>query len=643
MGWPGSYRPLPAMRDSPLFKHLSSSSIVTASCFLGLLYFGRDVLEPLALASILSLVIAPLIRTMRRVGIGQLPATLLSVVLVSTAVVGIGTILAFQLVAVTGDLPKYRAAIRTKIVTVRELTERPFARIEAELSAVSPQAPSAPVGKRGINTVTVSPSQPLPVEVRPPRLTTRDQLARLFSLAWGPIGEAGLVLVLLIFISIEHESLRDRLIRLAGQTEVSRTIRTLGDAAQGVSRFFFSQFVVNLTFGTLIGVLLGVAGVPHAALWGALSGLVRFVPYLGVMAAGIVIAMFVAAIDPGWQLAVSCIVLFVALEVIVANVVEPKVYGHSSGLSPLAVIVSALFWGAMWGPVGLLLSTPLTLCLVVAGRHVRGLEAVTILLGDAPSVSGGQRFYQRALTGDAYTILRDAQAYLRRASFARYCDQVLLPGLSIAAADRRSGQIDATQVATIQGTTATVAAALTQGGRGPMLSRRRRSRDVSLLDANLGAHLRQMREARQGRWQGSLDVPVRSVVLCAGLPGERDAVLSELLVRSLREADVDARSATIDGDDERPDPDKSELVSTIFLPYPLEDQVEPWIAAATGLRDNVPHALLATIRLSIDTSTVSQPMVEQHVDIVLRSFEEALAFVAPERSAKWQGTAVAVR
>lgn len=631
------------MRDSPLFKHLSSGSLVTASCFLGLLYFGRDVLEPLALASILSLVIAPLIRSMRRVGIGQMPATLLSVVLVTTAVVGIGTILAFQLVAVTGDLPKYRAAIRTKIATVRELTERPFARIEAELSAVSPQAPSTPVGKRGINTVTVSPTQPLPVEVRPPRLTTRDQLARLFSLAWGPIGEAGLVLVLLIFISIEHESLRDRVIRLAGQSEVSRTIRTLGDAAQGVSRFFFSQLVVNLTFGTLIGALLGVAGVPHAALWGALSGLVRFVPYLGVMAAGIVIAMFVAAIDPGWQLAVSCVVMFVALELFVANVVEPKVYGHSSGLSPLAVIVSALFWGALWGPVGLLLSTPLTLCLVVAGRHVRGLEPVTILLGDAPSVSGGQRFYQRALTGDTYTILRDAQAYLRRASFARYCDQVLLPGLSIAVADNRSGQIDVNQLATIRATTAAVAAALTLGDRMPVISRRRRQRDVSLLDANLGAHLRQMREARQGRWQGSLDVPLRSVVLCAGLPAERDAVLSELLVRSLREADVDARSTTLDAEEQRPDPEKSELVSTVFLPYPVEEQLDQWVSAADAMRATVPHALLATIRLSIDTSTTSQPLVEQHVDIVLRSFEEALAFVAPERTAKWQGTAAAVR
>jgi hypothetical protein len=518
------------------------------------------------------------------------------------------------------------------VATVREMTERPFARLEAELSAVAPQAPAAAVGKRGINTVTVSPTQPLPVEIRPPRLTTRDQLSRLFAMAWGPIGEAGLVLVLLIFISLEHESIRDRVIRLAGQTEVSRTIRTLGDAAQGVSRFFFSQFVVNVTFGTLIGVVLGLAGVPHAALWGALSGMLRFVPYLGVMAAGIVIAVFVAAIDPGWQLAVSCVVLFVALELFVANVVEPKVYGHTSGLSPLAVIVSAVFWGAMWGPVGLLLSTPLTLCLVVAGRHVRGLEPVTILLGDAPNVSGGQRFYQRALTGDTYTILRDAHAYLRRASFARYCDQVLLPGLAMAGADNRSGQIDATQVATIRATIASVAGALTLESGAPVRSRRRR--DVSLLDANLGAHLRQMREARQGRWQGSLDVPVHSVVLCAGLPAERDAILSELLVRSLREAEVDARSTTFGNGDEHPGPDKAELVSTVFLPYPIEESLDQWLAVANDLRADLPEALLATIRLPIASSAVNQALVERHVDIVLRTFEEALAFVAPARQAK---------
>ena len=154
------------MRDSTLFKHLTSSSIVAACCVLGLLYFGRDVLEPLALAVILSLVIAPLIRTLRRIGLGQVPATMLSVLMVSTCVVGLGIVLAFQLVAVTGDLPKYRAAIRTKVAAVRELTERPFARIEAEISAVQPQERGVISGRRGINTVTVSPTQPLPVEIR---------------------------------------------------------------------------------------------------------------------------------------------------------------------------------------------------------------------------------------------------------------------------------------------------------------------------------------------------------------------------------------------------------------------------------------------------------------------------------------------
>jgi predicted PurR-regulated permease PerM len=619
------------MRDTLLLKYLTPGSIVTACCVLGLLYFGRDVLEPLALASILSLVIAPLIRSMRRIGLTHMPATMLSVLLVATCVVGMGTILTFQLVAVSRDLPKYREAIRTKVAAVRELTERPFARIEAELSAVSPQERSTVSGRRSITTVTVSPTQPLPVEIRQPRLTTRDQLARLFAMAWGPIGEAGLVLVLLVFISLEHESLRDRLIRLAGQAEVGRTIRTLADAAEGVSRFFFSQFIVNITFGLLIGVLLWLAGVPHAGLWGALSGMLRFVPYLGIMAAGIIIAVFVAAIDPGWQLAISCIALFLALELFVANVVEPKVYGHSSGLSPLAVIVSAVFWGALWGPVGLLLSTPLTLCLVVAGRHVRGLEPVAILLGDAPSVTGAQRLYQRVLAGDTDTILRDARAYLRRASFARYCDQVLLPGLSMAGADLRAGQTDGPLLETVRSTIASVALQLSPEFGQPPRSRRRR--DVSLLDANLGGYLRQMREERHGRWQGSLEVPAHSVVLCAGLATERDAIMSELLVGALREAEIDARSLTL-GDADTPGEDKAELVSTIFLPYPLDESLAAWMAAALELRAVLPTVLLASIRLPFDRSTVPQDAIENHVDIVLRSYEEALAFVTPERPAR---------
>jgi len=622
------------MPDSSLFKYLTASSIVTATCVLGLLYFGRDVLEPLALASILSLVLAPLIRTLRRVGLPQLPATLLSVLLAGTCVVGIGTILAFQLVAVTRDLPQYRAAIKSKVEKVREITERPFARLEAELSAVTPQfspPPAPPVTvKRG--TLTTPANQPLPVEVRAPRPTTRDALARLLSLVLGPIGEAGLVLVLLVFILLEHESLRDRAIRLAGQAEISRTVRALADATRGVSRFFLSQFIVNLTFGALIGAVLWAFGVPHALLWGALSGLMRFVPYLGIMAAGAMIAVFVAAIDPGWTMALSCLAVFVALELMVANVIEPKVYGHSSGLSPLAVIVSALFWGALWGPIGLLLSTPLTLCLVVAGRHVRALEPVTILLGEVPNVTTSQRFYQRVLSGDRHAIVEDARRYIQRHGFARYCDQVLLPGLVLAVAEQRGNQIDATQAENIRATIAGVATTLSPG-YGAQGRNRRRQR-VSLLDANVGAHLRKMREDKLGRWQGSLDVPSRSVVLCAGLGTERDDLLTELLVRALREVGIDARSIVIGAEQESPGPDSANLISTVFITYPVEATLEQWREATQDLHARLPNVLLVTIRLPFGEASVGQSLVEEHVDMVLRSFEESLAFVAPERGAQ---------
>jgi hypothetical protein len=353
----------------------------------------------------------------------------------------------------------------------------------------------------------------------------------------------------------------------------------------------------------------------------------RFVPYLGALAAGAAIACFAAAIDPGWSLTLSCVALFGALELLVANLVEPKVYGHSTGLSPLAVVVSALFWGTLWGPVGLLISTPLTVCLVVAGRHVRALEPLTILFGQAPDVTAAQRFFQRGLSGETTAIMRDAQAFLRRGSFARYCDQILLPGLALAVPELRMGRIDAAQQDQLRGTVAEVAETLAPSGAAPV----RRRRHVSLLDANVGAHLRQLREARLGRWQGSLDVPQRSIVLCAGLASERDELVSELLARALREAGIDARSVALPLPHEEHDAGTAELVSTVLVPYPLAEFIEPWREAIAALRDLLPHALLATIRLPGDEMTVPQTAIEAEVDMVLRSFEEGLAFVVPAR------------
>jgi predicted PurR-regulated permease PerM len=320
------------MSNSSPFPRLASNTVVAATCILALLHFGRDFLEPLALALILSLVIAPLVRSISKTGLRHMPATLVAVLLAAVGVIGISAILASQMVAVTADLPQYRVAIQSKLEKVRELTERPFARIEAELRAITPGVSKSERLKGPAPKLAGGQAQPVPVEIHAPALTATKTVSRLLAQVLGPIGEAGLVLVLMIFILLEHESLRDRVVRLTGNADVGRTMKALGDATEGVSRFFFSQFMVNCIFGGVVGIMLWIAGVPHAVLFGALSGLLRFVPYLGALVAGAAIALFVAAIDTGWTLAVSCLAAFAALELLVANVVEPKVYGHSSGL-----------------------------------------------------------------------------------------------------------------------------------------------------------------------------------------------------------------------------------------------------------------------------------------------------------------------
>ena len=610
------------------FSRLSSTTLLGAAVVLGMLYFGRDILAPLAVAGIASLIILPLVRKLDALGLNRAAAAMVSVLLVGGCLVALAVVLTFQLVSVTSDLPQYREGIQDKVESVRAMAERPFARLEAELSAVIPQPvpESARSGKKNSRTAAAAAAAAATPEADT-RMSVRGALRRLFALAWGPIGQAGIVLVLLVFILLEQESLRERLIRLAGLTEMSRTMQALGDAAEGVSRFFFSQFVVNLVFGLIMGAVLAAGGVPHAVLWGALAGVLRFVPYLGALASGLMISVFIAAIDPGWWLALSFLAFYVGLEVIVANFIEPRVYGHSSGLSPLAVIVSALFWGTLWGPIGLLLSTPLTLCLVVAGRHVAALEPITILLGEAPDMTHAERFYQRALAGESEAIIRDARGHLQKQSFAKYCDQILLPGLALAALDLRHGRIEGAQQERLLHSVSQLTEVLTQSPGAPRSLRRRR--EVPLLNSGVGAHLRELRQARLGRWQGSLDVPQGSVVLCGGLRGERDDLLSELLVHALRVTGIDARSITLDQpEEEQPDTSKAELVSIVFLVYPVREKLEAWMAVVHDLRENLPHALLVTIRPPFFNEEVEATTVKEQVDMVLSSFEEGLAFAS---------------
>jgi predicted PurR-regulated permease PerM len=593
---------------------------------LAILYLGRDVLAPLALAGVLSLAIAPLKRKLARLGLGHTMGALVSVLLLAACIAWLAVLLTSQFVAIAADLPQYKEAVRAKLEQVRDLTIRPLERIETELSGIVPRPALGPATRPpGRAGKAAAEAAPAPVQSVAPRPTATDTATRIASSLWGPLGQAGIVFVLLVFILLEHEGLRDRMIRLAGEAEAGRTMQAVEDAAQGVSRFFLSQFVVNVTFGLVLGFSLWIVGIPHAALWGALGALARFVPYVGALGAGGALAAFAAAIDPGWALMAWSLALFLVLELVVAHVVEPQVYGHSTGLAPLGVIVSALFWGALWGPLGLLLSTPMTLCLVVAGRHVRVLEPISILLGDPPGLTAGLRLYQRALSGEPREIVTAAQAYLRRSNFARYCDQVLLPGLALAAADVRAARIGSEQQDRIRLTVASAADAIS--AVRPREGARRKRRSTSLLDANVGAHLHEARGQRLGRWRASPDGGGEAVVLCAGLGLVWEDLLSDLLCRALRDEGIHSRSLSLAPGGPAAESVAGERVSTVILTYPLEEHLEAWQAAARHLRMAYPQAMLLAVLPAAEQAADHDLAVAREVDLVVRSFSEAVAFV----------------
>ncbi|MFC7610555.1 AI-2E family transporter [Teichococcus aestuarii] len=235
-------------------------------------------------------------------------------------------------------------------------------------------------------------------------------------------------MVVTVFILVQREDLRDRLIRLFGSTDLHRTTVAMDDAAYRLSRFFLAQLSINLGFGAVIAAGLLLIGVPSPLLWGLLAALLRFVPYVGAVLGAVLPIGVAAAVDPGWSMALWTAVLFLAIEPLIAHVVEPLAYGHSTGMSPVSVVVAAIFWSWIWGPIGLIIATPLTLCLVVLGRHVDRLEFLDVLLGDRPALTPVENFYQRALAGDPDEVQEQAELLLRERSLCSYYDEVALKG-----------------------------------------------------------------------------------------------------------------------------------------------------------------------------------------------------------------------
>jgi predicted PurR-regulated permease PerM len=588
--------PISSLRDR-------TGGIVATATVLALLYFGRDVLVPVTLAVILSLLIAPLVRILRGVGVGQTLSVLAAVLGLALAVGAAAAVIGMQVVKMTASLPLYEQTIRHKLATLNEITVERLKSLNGQAgrfieqnAAVRLPAEAAAADEPRAEAPPAEAPRPIPVEIHEPPANAAVVLQRVMGSIWVPLETAGIVLVVLVFVLLEHEAVRDRFIRIAGGADIRATTLALNDAGQRLSRFFVSQFLVNLGVGIAVAVGLAIVGLPHALLWGALAGVLRFVPYVGVWIAALFAAVLAAAVDPGWTLSIATLGLFVVVELVAAQLIEPQLYGHTTGLSPLSVVVAAIFWSWLWGPVGLIVSTPLTLCLVVAGRHIKALSLLDILLGDNQALTMPQRFYQRALSGDSQEIIAGARAFLKRNSFATYCDVVLIPALSLARLDLDTGAISAQQQSLVRDVMVAVIGAI--GGEGRKLSRRQ-SRGSVLDHPSIGRQLRSQREQTFGPFQGPLSVPPGSIMLCIGMGSPADELATELLVRILRDQKVDARHLSIDDLNAPPPPEASpDSVSVVYLvsAFPSEERTRGESVAARA-RERFPGVRLVTVFL----------------------------------------------
>lgn len=414
--------------------------VIAVGVTIALLYFGREIFIPVALAFVLSFLLTPLVGWFQKLRIGRVPAVLavMSLCLTITAFVGWKT--GSQLVEITTHLPEYRTNIEHKIRALRSHNNAPIIQATNTVQQLNQQL-AASSGQSGSKTNGGS-RPPISVQVTKPPASFFQELRDLLGPLAGSIETAGLVIIFVTFMLINWEDLRSRLIRLGGQGRLSVVTQAMEEASEGLSRYLLLQFLVNSCYGCIFGTALYFIGVPHALLWGALATSLRFVPYIGVWIACAFPVALSVAVFPGWSHAGYVFAIFVALEIITANAVEPWLYGSHAGITPFAILVAAVFWATLWGPVGLVLSVPLTLCLILVGRYVPQMSFLEVLLGDAPPLKPEENYYQRLLATDQDEATDLAHSYLEGKSLQNVYECLLVPALRLAEEDRHTGVID---------------------------------------------------------------------------------------------------------------------------------------------------------------------------------------------------------
>jgi predicted PurR-regulated permease PerM len=405
------------------------NALVGLGVSIALLYWVKAVVIPVALAVLLTFLLTPIVNALWRWGLGRTPAAVLVVVLAAGLIGAVGWTIEVQIVTLASELPTYTDNIKQKIAQVRQAsTGGVFGQLQKAVKDVTSEfQPGAPA--------TPSPTAPA---VGPALL---GYLPSLLEAVLTTL----MVLVLVIFLLIEHSALRDRLLTFGGYSHMTRTTKALDDASQRISRYLLMQASINGSFGLLFGLGLFFLGVPYAVLWGFLAAVLRFIPYVGTLVAAALPILLSLAVFPGWTQPLLASGLFVGLELVTNSVLEPLLYGHSTGISQVALLVAVLFWTWLWGPVGLLLSTPLTVCLSVLGTYVPSLAFLGVVLSDE-EVEGLNTYYQRLVARDQDEAAAIVEAALQTQPLVEVYDTVLVPALSYTKQDHERAILTAEEV-----------------------------------------------------------------------------------------------------------------------------------------------------------------------------------------------------
>ncbi|WP_287173127.1 AI-2E family transporter [Mesorhizobium sp.] len=510
---------------------MSLPTVATVVAAVAALYFGREVFLPIAIALLLTFALAPLVSALKRVGIPRLPAVIASVLGAFTVLALFSFIVATQVSELAQNIPLYQSNILTKVRSLKEtgvgggviarLSEA-IERVGQELDRQETSPPAADQPRR----------EPVPVEIIA-RERPLQVLQNLIGPLISPLASAGLIIVVVIFMLLEREDLRDRFIRLVGYGDLHRTTEALQEAGKRVGRYLLMQLVVNIVYAIPVTAGLWVLGIPNALLWGLLALALRFVPYIGPIIGALLPLFLALAVAPGWSLVLWTAGLFVAMEMITGNIVEPWLYGSRTGLSPLAIIVAAIFWTWLWGPLGLVLSTPLTVCLVVLGRHVPQFEFLDVLFGNEPVLEPHARLYQRLLAGDPEEATDHAEEMLEEKYLFEFYDKVAIAALLLGEQDRVRGVMGDEQRRRVAASAQMLVANLDDSAR----EEAEEDDDPATVEPATADKYKDKDRDKQAQAEGEDDTELPDgtdiTVLCAGGRGELDDAAAAMLAQVL--------------------------------------------------------------------------------------------------------------